>query len=70
MVADERSDNEGDQAVGADDQAVVCSCGALHFSKPRKKIKRLSLFGIIRHPNLQLTFTPWVEGRKETNSEG
>jgi len=34
VVADEGSDNERNQAVCADDQAVVCSGGTFHLSKP------------------------------------
>ena len=37
VVANEGGDDEGHQAVGADDQAVVCSCRAFHLSKPEKR---------------------------------
>ena len=34
MVANEGSDNEGDQTVGTDDEAVARGRGSLHFSNP------------------------------------
>ena len=44
VVADEGGDDEGHQAVGPDDQAIVCCCRAFHLSKPRKSCNLTLLY--------------------------
>ena len=39
VVANEGSNDEGDQTVCADDQTIVCSCSTFHLSKSGKKTK-------------------------------
>ena len=64
MVANEGSDNEGDQTVGTDDEAVARGRGSLHFSNPGHVEARRST-GARRDRLL-----PWVERREETDGEG